>query len=113
MTYFAFEIDGLISEPVESLTKLDNIHKQKVIDGAVGVLKKIKEKGHFITLYTKRDVSTALDTQAWLDKNKIPHDNIIFNRPVLPTLFFSADFRQFVSWQKVEDELKEYGFIEQ
>jgi len=108
-----FELDGVISTPVKSLTDLSGIAEQKVLEGVKEVLKMLKDSGHDIVIFTKRDVSTALDTERWLDKNKIPYDQIMYNRPSSMALFFTDNNRQFVSWTGVKNELVKYGVLQE
>lgn len=109
MASIGFEIDQIVSTPVSSLTDLDDILNQKVIEGARDTIIALKEQGHKIVFYTRRDVSTALMTEKWLDKNKIPYDQISFNRPHSTTIFFSDNTRRFTSWDNVKADLRSVG----
>lgn len=109
--YIAFEVDSVISSPVKKLTDRESIEQQTAIDGAKEVLDEIRKQGHQIVIYTKRDSSTALETEAWLKKNKMPYDQIIFGRARNTMIFFSPDSRQFVNWKGVKEELIRNGFL--
>lgn len=108
-----FEIDNLICTSVSSLTNREAIEKQTPIEGAKEVLDTLKQQGHAIVIYTKRDASVALETEAWLSKNKIPYDQIIFDKPRRLAIYFSSECRQFTSWTKVKQELLDYGFLQE
>lgn len=106
-----FEIDDMISTSMQCLTAQADVDKQTVVEEARDVLIKIKAAGHQITLYTRRDVSVGLETEAWLGKNRIPYDRISFNRPHSITLFFANDVRQFIDWDKTKEELVINGVL--
>ena len=108
-----FEIDNLICTTVKSLTNREDISKQVPFDGAKETLDELKKQGHSIVIYTRRDASVALETEAWLSKNKIPYDQIIFGRPRQLSIFFANDCRQFINWSKVKEELIKYGFLKE
>ena len=105
-----FELDDLISTPIKRLTDLEDIPKQTVIEGAVEVLTKIKEAGHQIVIYTNRDASTMLETQRWLDKNKIPHHHVYFNRPKMFRIF-AKDCQEFINWEETKKHLEKYDIV--
>ena len=106
------EIDNLISSPATSLTDFEAIAKVTPIDGAKEVMDGIREQGHQIVLFTSRDMSTALETERWLDKNKIPYDMIIYNRPRM-NICYSTDFKEFNGWEKTKEELVQRGFLQE
>ena len=106
-----FELDNIICTPIKSMTDLEEISKQQVLEGAKEFLIKLKEAGHQITIMTHRDGSTALDTERWLDKNKIPYHHIMYNRPRNVFVLFAPDCRQFISWDATQKELEQYGIL--
>lgn len=106
-----FEIDDLISTPVRTLTDSCDVRAQKVIVDARETLEAVRAAGHQILLYTRRDVSVGIETETWLQRNKIPYDKIIFNRPHNMVVYFSADVRQFVDWKRTRTELQKYGVV--
>ena len=109
MATIGFEIDSIVSTPITHLTDLAEVSTQKLIEGAKDVILELKKQGHKIVFYTRRDVSTALATESWLDKNKIPYDQITFNRPHTTTIFFSENSRRFTTWDNVVSELRAIG----
>ncbi len=106
-----FELDSLICTPIKQMTDVSSIPVQTIIEGAKEMLDELKSQGHKIILYTHRNVSTALETEAWLSKNRVPYDQIIFDRPRMMVMYFAEDCRQFKSWNGVKDELVKYGVI--
>lgn len=108
-----FELDSIICTPVKQMTDIESIASQEVIEGAKEMLNEIKTQGHRIVIYTHRNVSTALETEAWLSKNRIPYDQIIFDRPRNMIMLFAEDCRQFKSWKDVKDELVRYGLLKE
>lgn len=106
-----FEIDDMISTSLKCLTSRDEVDRQMVVEKARDTLSKIREAGHQITLYTRRDVSVGLETEAWLQRNRISYDRISFNRPHSITLFFAPDVRKFVNWDDTKEELIINGVI--
>ena len=106
-----FEIDAILCKPVKGMTNLEEIEKAEVLEGAKDFLVKIKEAGHQIIILTHRDSSTALSTERWLDKNRIPYHHILYNRPRNVFLLFAPDCRQFVNWDETRKELEKYGVL--
>ena len=111
MAQIGFEIDNLICTGVDSHTNQEGKAKQTPIEGAKEVLDTLKQQGHSIIIFTRRDASVALETEAWLSKNKMPYDQIIFDKPRRLALYFSSECRQFKNWTKVKQELVDYGFL--
>lgn len=77
------ELDDVISSALSNYTALTEVASTKVLEGSKEALDKIKAMGHVIVIYTSRDASLGPDTEIWLQRNKIPYDKIIFNKPVL------------------------------
>lgn len=106
-----FELDSIICTPIKQMTDISAISEQTVLEGAKEMLNEIKAQGHRVIVYTHRNVSTALETEAWLSKNRVPYDQIIFDRPRMMVMLFAEDCRQFKSWNGVKDELIKYGIM--
>ena len=106
-----FEIDEMISTPVRVLTDANDVRVQKVIVDARETLQKIKAAGHQVILYTRRDVSTGIETENWLNRNGIPYDKIVFNRPHAMMMYFAPDVREFGDWATTKAELYKNGVI--
>ena len=106
-----FELDSVVCTPVKSMTDLEAISKAEVLPGAREFLVELKEAGHQIVILTHRDASTALDTERFLDKNKIPYHHIMYNRPRSVFLLFAPDCRQFINWEETRKELEKYGIL--
>jgi len=100
-----FEIDGMLRFHADAAGA--------PIEQARETLMEVRAAGHQVVLYTSFDSSLALDIEAWLSKNKMPYDAIIFNRPRMMTLFFAPDARQFTSWDTTRSELIRHGVLQE
>ncbi len=88
---FCFDLDGTICENKFADETYDEL---KPIDGAVETLNKLKNDGHYIIILTARNMEThnnnvgkIIANQAptvinWLEKYKIPYDELHFGKPV-------------------------------
>ena len=110
--FIGFEVDNIISTPLEHLTSIDEVRDRKPIQEIIDLIKEIKQAGHHIVIYTKRDASLGPETEMWLSKHKVPYDRIMFNRPVTPVLFFSNESRQFHNYQTTKEELIKHGVLQ-
>ena len=102
----AIEIDRLISDPIFNYMALGDVAKVKVQEGAKEALDKIKSIGHTIKIYTSRDASLGPETQVWLQKNKIPYDVLICNKPRYDILLDPKSAK----FEKWEDFLESYKY---
>lgn len=107
------DLDGVICElktPDQSYSEL------KPIPGAVEKIRKLKENGHYIIIYTARHMKTCEGniskilrkvgkiTLDWLEKYNIPYDEICFGKPWAEIYIDDNAFR-FENW----DDIKEDG----
>ena len=60
---------------------LSEVDKCTLLPCAKESLDKIVSLGHRIMIYTSRDASLGPATEVWLQKNKIPYNNILCNKP--------------------------------
>lgn len=84
------DLDGTICSLRQSTQSYDEV---KPIPGAIAALKKLKEEGHEIIIYTARNMKTYQGntgkavaniggmTIDWLRKYQVPYDEIIFGKP--------------------------------
>ena len=106
------DLDGVIAElKKENETYFD----VKPIDGSIEKIKKLKENGHYIIIYTARHMKTCDGnvskvlakigkiTLDWLDKYKVPYDEIVFGKPWADIYIDDNGFR-FESWDKINDD---------
>lgn len=88
--------------------------------GAVETIKKLKEKGYVIIIYTARHMRTCNGdvklakkkigkiTMKWLDEHGILYDEIIFGKPYGDIYIDDLGYR-FVSWENINRHLLEGG----
>jgi len=74
------EIDGCLCEPVDP-TDEEAIRQATLIPGAVEQLRRWREQGYSLCLFTARPGSTATATEAWLAEHGIPYDRVIYDKP--------------------------------
>jgi capsule biosynthesis phosphatase len=106
------DLDGVIAEiKKENETYAD----VKPVKSAVEKIKKLKENGHYIIIYTARHMKTCdgnvykaiskigLITLEWLKKYDIPYDEIVFGKPWADIYIDDNGFR-FKSWDEIKDD---------
>jgi capsule biosynthesis phosphatase len=106
------DLDGVIAEiKKENETYAD----VKPIKSAVEKIKKLKENGHYIIIYTARHMKTCdgnvykaiskigLITLEWLKEHDIPYDEIIFGKPWADIYIDDNGFR-FKNWDEIKDD---------
>lgn len=83
---------------------------------AVEAIQKLKSGGHYIIIYTSRHMETCnsnvglvVARQAktllnWLDKYKIPYDEMWFGKPLADVYIDDRAFR-FTNWEKVLEDV--------
>jgi len=101
----AIELDRIICTPVSSSVSLNDVGKCELTENAKESLDKLKSLGHTILIYTSRDASLGPETQVWLQKNKIPYDRIICNKPNYDLLIDNKSCK-FSSWTEFLDSYK-------
>lgn len=106
------DLDGVIAEiKKENETYAD----VKPVKSAVEKIKKLKENGHYIIIYTARHMKTCdgnvykaiskigLITLEWLKEHDIPYDEIVFGKPWADIYIDDNGFR-FKSWDEIKDD---------
>jgi capsule biosynthesis phosphatase len=106
------DLDGVIAE----LKKENETYADvKPIAGAVEKIKKLKENGHYIIIYTARHMKTCEGNVAkviskigkitldWLEKYQIPYDEIVFGKPWADVYIDDNGFR-FKNWDEIIDD---------
>lgn len=107
---YCFDIDGTIAE----LRKKGEFYSEvKPKEGAVETLKKLNEEGHYIILYTARNMETFLGNVGkinavqgpilyeWLEKYEIPYDEIYFGKPNAD-VYIDDKGLKFESWKNLQ-----------
>jgi len=103
------DLDGVIAE----LKKTDESYEElKPVKGAVEFLKKLKEDGHYIIIYTSRHMKTCNGnigkviakigklTIEWLNKYGIPYDELVFGKPHAD-LYIDDNAVRFRGWENL------------
>jgi capsule biosynthesis phosphatase len=106
------DLDGVIAEiKKENETYAD----VKPIKSAVEKIKKLKENGHYIIIYTARHMKTCDGnvskvlakigriTLEWLDKYNVPYDEIVFGKP-WADIYIDDNGYRFNNWNEIQDD---------
>ena len=92
------DLDGTVCTVNEDYSRCE------LIPGTLEGLKRLKEKGFRIYIYTGRHINQCELTIAWLVTHKVPYDHIIFGKP--PAQYYIDDRAiRFQSWEQVLMEL--------
>lgn len=111
---FCFDLDGTIC-----YTKKENENYKDVkpIPGSVETIQKLKESGHYIIIMTARNMKTynnnigkiianqSLVVIEWLDKHKIPYDELHFGKP-LADFYIDDKAIKLTNWKTFNKTLK-------
>lgn len=91
MHTFCFDLDGvlyknsaLIGEDIDNWTEeqWDKYFSEIEIDEKFAeMIRSLKQEGNIIKIYTARPVKRTRETVLSLEKNNIPYDYIMFNKP--------------------------------
>ena len=107
---YCFDIDGTIAELREEKQFYKDV---KPKEGAVETLKKLSEQGHYIILYTARNMKTLSGNLGkinaiqgpvlfeWLKKYEIPYDEIYFGKPDAD-VYIDDKGLKFESWKDLK-----------
>ncbi len=107
---YCFDIDGTIAE---LRNKGEFYSEVKPKEGAVETLKKLNEEGHYIILYTARNMETFSGNLGkinavqgpilyeWLEKYEIPYDEIYFGKPNAD-VYIDDKAVKFESWKNLK-----------
>lgn len=105
------DLDGVIAELKK---EGETYYDVKPVDGAIEKIKKLKENGHYIIIYTARHMKTCNGNVAkvlaevgqitleWLNKYEIPYDEIVFGKPWADIYIDDNGFR-FKKWDEIDD----------
>lgn len=109
------DLDGTICEIREGNQQYSDVEP---IPGAIESLKLLKKAGHDIIIYTARNMKTyngntgkvianiGLITLCWLEKYKVPYDEIVFGKPQ-GDLYIDDLAIPFENWKDVLDKVCE------
>ena len=106
------DLDGVIAELKKGNETYSDI---KPIDMAIEKIKKLKKNGHYIIIYTARHMKTCdgnvskvlakigKTTLDWLERYKVPYDEIIFGKPWADIYIDDNAFR-FKTWDEISSD---------
>lgn len=106
------DLDGVICELRDKNEGYENL---KPIKGAIDKINKLKEDGHYIIIYTARRMKTHKSNRGkiladvgkitldWLEKHKVPYDEIYFGKPWADIYIDDNAFR-FKDWSNIADD---------
>tara|TARA_Y100000310_G_C20507504_1_gene727161 strand:+ start:666 stop:1040 length:375 start_codon:yes stop_codon:yes gene_type:complete len=108
------DIDGTLCE-----TKSDNQEYSDVkpLPHAVECVRRLKEEGNTIILYTARNMKTCnnnvgkvianigMITLEWLSRNNIPFDEIYFGKPLADVYIDDKGLKYENDWKNIENEI--------
>lgn len=105
------DIDGVIC----NLKKKNELYIDlQPVDGAIKKLQELKKNGHYIILFTARNMKTqnanigrvvqniGLQTLQWLEKHQVPYDEIYFGKPWADIYIDDNAFR-FNTWNEIDN----------
>lgn len=87
----------------------------KPIPGAIQKIQKLKQNGHYIIIQTARHMKTCQSNQGlivkkigkitldWLEKYKIPYDEIYFGKPHAD-IYIDDNAYRFKNWKNIKDD---------
>lgn len=106
------DIDGVICQLKKEHQSYSDVEP---LEGAVEKIKLLKQSGHYIILYTARNMKTqsanigkvikniGIETLNWLDIHKIHYDEIYFGKPWADIYIDDNAFR-FSSWSFIDND---------
>jgi capsule biosynthesis phosphatase len=106
------DLDGVICEIRKENQRYQDL---KPIPGAVEKIKKLRENGHYIIIYTSRRMKThggnigkvlcdiGLITLEWLSRYGIEYDEIYFGKP-WADVYIDDNALRFKSWNEIESD---------
>lgn len=107
---YCFDIDGTIAETRKEKQFYWEVEPK---EGAVESLQKLKEEGHYIILYTARNMETFSSNLGkinavqgpvlfdWLKKYEIPYDEIYFGKPSAD-VYIDDKGLKFETWKNLQ-----------
>lgn len=110
---YCFDLDGTICEIKKEHQDYSEL---KPLKDSVKILKKLNKNGHYIIIYTARNMVTyqnnlgkIIANQAkividWLEKYEIPYDELHFGKPVADYYIDDKGYK-LETWNKLSEDL--------
>lgn len=104
------DIDGTICEKRNNTSSYEGLSP---IEGAIQTLNSFRRQGHYIILYTARNMEThnsnlgkVIKSQGkilldWLEENEVPYDEIYFGKPSAD-VYIDDKAIKFESWKNLK-----------
>lgn len=108
MTRIAVDIDGVIASKLENGVYPDDYVKKTALDGAIESLKRFKEWGYYVYLFTARHEEDREVTEQWLEEHgfKGLYEELILGKPKYDILIDDRAIRH-DDWDKTMSEIME------
>lgn len=101
------DLDGTICTEHNPRGKIEDIYEKRknavLIDGALESLKKFKENGYYIIIYTGRNKTWYKNTEEWLINNNVPFDELICGKPVFDAYIGNEAYRFNNDWDNLSN----------
>jgi len=106
------DLDGVICQLKKEGQTYDQLEP---VPGAIEKLKQLKEAGHYIIIQTARHMKTCegnigrvqarigAPTLNWLEKNKVPYDEIYFGKP-WAQIYIDDNAYRFETWDSIKGD---------
>ncbi len=104
----AIELDGVLCNPILNSVTAWEVKDRTVKAEILEFIKHLKEKGHDIVIYTDRDPSLMIETEAWLNKNKVPYHHVVYGLPH-KDICFSTNSMKFIDKASALEQVKLHG----
>jgi len=96
---YCFDFDGVICN-IDS----DDYAERTPIHQTIEIMNSIKNLGGIIIICTGRHILRRPESQAWLEKYKVPHDLIQFGKPVADVYIDDKALRIEGTWTQKDIE---------
>ena len=112
MKRICIDLDGVIAKIKKNQETYSDVLP---VAGAVEKIKKLKEAGHYIIIFTARHMKTCNGnvsmviarqgkiTLDWLAKHQVPYDEIHFGKP-FADIYIDDNALRFKDWNDINDE---------
>ncbi len=98
------DLDGVIATEERTFERA----LAKPLDGARDALRKLREAGHTVIVYTARGWAEYKMTKAWLDDNGFAYDGLHMGKPIADVWIDDRALRH-NDWPRTLDDLKSLG----
>lgn len=104
----AFDLDGLICSAISNDVAVSEVKSCVPNPTVVEFMRELHNNRHDLVIYTTRDGSLMLETEAWLNKHNVPYHHVIYGLPKR-NLYFSTDSVRFLNKENAVEQVRLYG----